>query len=207
MNRRSQIARTNRVVLFINTFLSSFLVLGYIVELAKGQRTLYYFIKFLIVIIAPLTVAYFAYFKNKESVKLKYITLMGYFIMYLYVLFTTDRLIVYVYLFPIILMYFLYFDLKLMIYSCSLIVVINVTRMFIFIFVKGFNDSNMITDLTIQFASVFLFSLGLIMATKLSNTINNENIEYINEEKEKQAKILADVLAIAKILDNNSNVV
>ena len=200
---KSQMQRTNSKVLLINSLLSLFLIVGYIVELIKGLRTPVYVILFTVLVIIPITVAFIVYKRNKESSRIKYITLIGYFIAYLFVMFSTDRTLVYVYLFPIILMYFLYFDIKLMVTSCSVVFITNLVRIVLSI-VNGHNEASLITDYTIQFASVVLFSVSLVLATKLSNTYNEENVNSTKIEKDKQEAILKDVLKSASILDSNS---
>jgi len=56
----------------------------------------------------------------------------------------------------------------------------------------------------IQIASLILFSLSIIISTRLSTIINNENLENILAEQKKQAEILDDVLEIAAVIEKNS---
>ncbi|MCX8128765.1 MAG: methyl-accepting chemotaxis protein [Clostridia bacterium] len=204
MNNSTQIQSTNRVVLIINCLLSSLLIFGYVGEYFKGLKEFSYVLVFLLIVSIPIISASVIYFRNKGSIYMKFFTLGGYFIMYIFAMFTSDRLIVYVYLFPIILMYFLYFDLKLMVYCCSAVFAINTVKILRDIFIKKLNDPSMITDYTVQFVSVLLFSIALIISTRLSNRFNAEKLKSIETEKKKEQAILADVLKIASILDTNS---
>ncbi|MCX7749746.1 MAG: methyl-accepting chemotaxis protein [Clostridia bacterium] len=201
---KSSLQRTNGVVLLINCFLTVFLCIGYTIEYLKGQKTLNYVLLFYIIAIVPIAFATTVYLKNKESKNFKLFTLVGYFILYIFVMFTADKILVYVYMFPIIMMYFLYFDLRLMIRSCGIIFIINILRISKDIFVIGKNKPDDITNYTIQFASVFLFCFALIVATKLSNRFSSEKLDSIEMERAKQEEILRDVLKIARILDKNS---
>lgn len=204
MNTKSALQSTNGVVLLINWLLSSFLILGYIVEYVKGGKPLAYVASFIAIVAVPMIVASVVHVRNKESTVLRYITLTGYFFMYIFVMATAERDLVYVYLFPIVLMYFLYFNLRLMVVSCSLVLVINVARIANLVLIQGKADASSTTNYTIQLVSVFLFSLALIIATRLSNRFSNEKLVSIEREKVKQEAILADVLKTASVLDHNS---
>jgi len=205
MNNISAMSRTNKVVLIINWILDLFLIIGYLGEYAKGGKTLTYVIIFVLMILIPMVSATFIYYKNKDSEKVKYITLVGYYIMYTFVLFSTTRTMVYTYLFPIISMYLLYFNLPLIITSCMFLLFTNLGRIIWLITFQGFSDKTITTDYTIQFASVLLYSVSLMISTKLSNKFNNEKMDSINDEKKMQETIILDILKIAQVLKNNSN--
>jgi methyl-accepting chemotaxis protein len=49
-----------------------------------------------------------------------------------------------------------------------------------------------------------MFSIALVVSTRLSNKFNQEKINSLNEEKEKQDGILSDVLKVATLLDHHS---
>lgn len=204
MIENSTLKSTNRAVLGINILLDLFLILGYIVEYLKGGRDLSYIIIFMLLTIIPITAAIIMYFNKKDNKNLKYITLIGYGIIYIFVLFTSTRTLVYAYFFPIITMYFLYFDLKLMVIACSSITVLNIIRVIYFVVGLKMNDSNVTTDYTIQLVTVIMFSIALVVSTRLSNKFNQEKINSLNEEKEKQDGILSDVLKVATLLDHHS---
>ena len=206
MNKKElSLQSTNLVVLLINWILDIFLVLGYITEYFKGGRTLQFVTVFIISVIIPIIAATIIYIRNKENRYIKVITIIGYFIIYLIALFTTSRIMVYTYVFPIVAMYLLYFDLPFMIVTCSITFIINVIRIIYSINVWGVKDSSITTDYTIQFASIFLYCFALIVATRLSNRFNSEKLKAINEEKARQEEILKGVLETASVLDMNSN--
>jgi methyl-accepting chemotaxis protein len=207
MNKSSSLQNTNKIVLIINWILDSFLILGYTGEYLKGSKTGWYVVVFVLLVMIPMLFATWMYKNDKESRRVKFITLTGYFIMYTFVMFTatTTKLLVYTYMFPIILMYFLYFDLRLMVTCCSLALFVNVSKIIYYAVFLGMKDASATTDFTIEFASVFLYGFSLIASTKLSNKFHRESIDEIAEEKAKQEEILADVLKIASVLDRNSN--
>jgi hypothetical protein len=96
-----------------------------------------------------------------------------------------NRPLVYVYMFPIIIEYFLYFDLRLIVITSCSIVAINVAKIVYYMAFLGLTDSFSTTNYLIQFASVFLFAFALIVSTRLSNQFNNEKISSIERERQK----------------------
>ncbi|HRX15257.1 MAG TPA: methyl-accepting chemotaxis protein [Spirochaetota bacterium] len=204
MSLSNSTARTNRFVLTLNWILDSFLIIGYLGELIKGGRSLTFVLVFITIILIPMITATLIFKKDNNSLSMRNVTLGGYFILYVFVLFSTERVLVYTYMFPIISMYILYFNLKLITVSCVFIIVANVSRVIWLITFMGMRDSSITTDFTIQLASVFLYSFSLIVSTKLSNKYNDEKMESINDYTSRQKEIIDDILHIAKIIDVNS---
>ena len=193
-----EIQRTNRIVLLINWILDGFLMLGYLVEYLKGGRPLWYVLLFLFLILVPMVTATILYKRDQGSPNVKNITLTGYFVLYIFVLFTSTRTLVYTYAFPIIAMYLLYFDLSLIMLSCSLLVLLNVAQILYLIFGVGMNSPDLTTDYTIQFSSIFLYSAALIITTRLSNQFNTEKQARIEEQKAAESNLLVQIGVTAK---------
>lgn len=205
MQQKSPLHRTNTTVLIINAILDAFMFIGYIGELLKGARELSYLIILTLIMIIPLTVSFFLLKKNPESKMIKYITLAGYLILYIFVMFTADRLLTYVYFFPILLMYYLYFELKIIVLSCAAVTLINIGKIFYLLNIRHLGNVYSSTDFLVQMASILLFSYSLIQSTHLSNRFNKQNLERIEDEKQKQEVILNDVLRIATVMNKNSH--
>ncbi len=206
MNTNESVKRVNRFVLLANWILDVIFILGYTQEFLKGAKTLSYLVIMLTIIIVPMVTASILYFKAKDSNFMKYITLTGYYILYIYVMFTAEpnRPLVFVYIFPIIIEYFLYFDLRLIVISSCTFVAINIVKLVYYIAFLGLTDPFNATNYLIQMASIGLFAFTLIASTKLSNQFNRDKIDSIDNERKKQGEVLDDVLKIAAVLDKNS---
>ncbi len=113
MKTESAIQSTNKVILMANWGIGLFLIIGYIIEFFKGGRTLGFVIGFIILILIPLLIASYLYYQDREDLRIKIVTLGGFLLVYTVVLFTTTRMLVYVYMFPILAVYILCFDLSL----------------------------------------------------------------------------------------------
>lgn len=205
MKDTNAIKSANFVVLLINWLLDSFLILGYIAEYFKGGRTLTFLITFILLILIPMVTANYIYIKNNESTSMKYITIVGFLILYIFVMFTSERTVIYTYIFPILTMYILYFDLKLIIKFCSSMLIIGIARVIWLMTFKGYVDANITTDYTIQLSTTLLYMISLIFGSKVSNKLNSDKIKDINNKKAEQEELLGDVLKIASVLDRNSN--
>lgn len=196
--------RTNKVVLIINWILNAFLIIGYTLEFVKGNKSITYVGAMVSIILISFTFATIVYLKNKSNPNLKLFTLGAYFLVYGFALMTTDRITVFVYLFPILLMYFLYFDFKLIIWASSVSVAINIISILKNVFILKMTAQSISTDYTIQFCVVLMYCFSLTLSSKLAIKFNIEKISSIEEEKKKQNVILNDVLKIAAVLDANS---
>jgi len=200
----SSSGKINRSVLVINYILDSFLLVGYIVEYLKGGRTLSFVIFFFVIMLVPLATATLLFRKNNDDEKIKYITLVGYFILYIFAVFSTTRTMVYVYILPMLSMYLLYFNFQLMKISCLIMVAINIVRVAYLVLVMEIRDPSIITDYEIQIACVLLFSFVYIGTTRISNEINAGRIKTIEDEKDKQKNLISEILATSAILIENS---
>ncbi len=206
MEKKVSSKRANRFVLISNWVLDMFLIAGYLIEYLKHSKSLGYVILTIAIILIPMMAASFIYLKDNRSGLMKYVTLIGYLILYTFVMLTAspDRVLVFVYIFPIILCYLLYFDFKLIFISTISFAAVNVIKLIYYMAFLGLTDSSHTTDYLIQFACVFMFSFSLIFATRLSNKFSAEKLEDVEKEHMKQESILKDVLKTAAILDKNS---
>jgi len=108
-------------------------------------------------------------------------------------------------MFPIVSVYLLYFNLKLIIASCITIVSLNISRIIYNISVHHLNSPDLTTDYTIQMASVILFSISLILTTKLSNQFNDAKLSSLQKEQKAQKAVSENLRNILNVLKNNTN--
>ncbi len=195
--------QTNRVVLIINSILSLFLAVGYTLEFLKGNRSLQYIIVFVSAVAIPITIALIMYIRNGGSGKIKHVTMIGYLIIYSIALATASTRMAFVYIFPIIVMYLLYFDLRFTMCSYSYVFVLNMAVMLQTVLFEKLAKRD-ITELTIQFAAILLFGIAVILSTSLSNKFSSEKLDNIKKQGQKQEEILSKILEAANILDSNA---
>ncbi|MGE5473844.1 MAG: methyl-accepting chemotaxis protein [Ignavibacteriales bacterium] len=181
MKKKTNMQRANYVVLLINWAVNIFLILGYLVEYKKGGKTLEFVIVFILINLIPILTSTYLYLKNRDYKYIKLITIVGFFIVYTIAMFASTRTLIYTYAFAILTMYLLYFDLKFIYKACAALILVNFARILYLIFGLGLSGDVITTDYTIQFCSILLYCLNLIIATTLSNRFNKEKIDSLNE--------------------------
>ena len=165
------------------------LLLAYIGEYIKGNRTPGYLAAFCTIMMIPFLACMILYFvKNKESAAIKYIGMGGYLILYAYVMFTSDSIIAFVYILPMLTAINGKFSLG----AGSLAVAINV-----FYIVEevgnGRADSSSIINYEIALAAVLLVDVFCIVSSRNLERISNFRMAQISEEKEHTGEILENM--------------
>jgi len=201
---KNGVSRTNKASIFIVSLIDILFVLASILQLSTGIDSKAGVIFFMALTIITFLLNLFFYKKDSSSPKLKYIILIGFFIVYTFALFNTEQTIVFVDIIAVLILCFLYFDLKLIITIGSATVIVNILKVLYFIFVKGISDSSTLYDYSIQVLTMIIIAIALYMATKISNDLNNEKLISIEEGRKKQEAIMLDVLKIAGVLEHDS---
>jgi len=185
-----EMQRTNRVVLVVSWLLNIFLASGYIVEVLKGGKTVSEVSILMALLIIPVTAATAAYKLKPDGEGMRRWILAGYFVFYNVVLYTSDSLLVFVYFYPIMSVFFLYFELYLVIAFGAAVILANLVHIGWLILAQQGTAS---TDYTIILAGVIMYCVALVLATNLSNSLNKEKLESIGMEKNKLQDILNQV--------------
>lgn len=169
------------------------LLLAYIGEYIKGNRTPGYLAVFCTIMMIPFLACMILYFvKNKESAAIKYIGMGGFLILYAYVMFTSDSIIAFVYILPMLTAITLFQNGKFSLGAGSLAVAINV-----FYIVEevgnGRADSSSIINYEIALAAVLLVDVFCIVSSRNLERISNFKMAQISEEKEHTGEILENM--------------
>lgn len=199
------ISRTNMASILIVSIIDVLFILVSAIQLSTGIDSKYNVIFFIIITIITMLLNVFFYMKNSTSSKLKHIILVGFFIIYTFALFNTEKTIVFVDIIAVLILCFLYFDLKLIIKLGSAAVIVNIIKVGYFILIKGISDTSSLYDYGISIITMIVIAIALYLATKISNDLNLQKHNLIEDAKKKQESILNDVLKIAAVLDNNSS--
>lgn len=203
--RKDGISRTNKASIFIVSIIDVLFILASIIQLSTGIDSKFSLIFFIVITVITMLLNLFFYMKNSTSPNLKYIILVGFFIIYTFALFSSEDTIVFVDIIGVLILCFLYFNLKLIITLGSAAVIINILKVGYFILIKGISDTSSIYDYSISIITMIVIAIALYMATKISNDLNLQKQNSIEDAKKKQESILNDVLRIAAILDHNSS--
>ncbi|TCK98502.1 methyl-accepting chemotaxis protein [Natranaerovirga hydrolytica] len=206
-NNISVETRNNQSVLAIAWLIFTVVLLGTIMNyLGTAEQEIFTAVLTVGIFFVAMVISSVVYKKNNsESKSIRYLTFMGMMVSYTILLLGSENLIVYVYLFPMISVYSLYRDTKLMVYISIIVVSINALKVYLLI------SSGIDLDLSnyiVQFGAIFMYLAGITTISKSlkDNSIQIEdNIKEIESNRNEQVKILEDVKMATNILDKNSD--
>lgn len=186
------------------TVIISILLIIYIAEVVKGQRSSLYLTIFLIITLCPNGLTWLLYFYNKENENLKYAILLGYFTMYTFVLLTGNTILCFTYIFPLLYLLMVYHDTKLIITTSITTICLNMFSILEQLKSGQINVENS-RDVEIQAAVILLAAVGSYIATKFYDLYTKENDDYaktISKQVYQINKIsLQTVVTIANAID------
>ena len=180
------------------------LVVTYFIEYLKGSRTIGYVLLFFAVTIVPAAVGLVFYFRDKTSGWLKYYALGGYTIMYVFVLMTSNTIMVFSYIIPMMALIVLYHSPKLVLAMGVISLAANGLAAVRFL-VDGIVAKEDIRNIEIQFAVIIYSFVFAYLSSVIYNDIVKENEKYLVSINEKQKQLervtLQTITTIANIID------
>lgn len=208
MNKKniSEMERCNRLLMFIYGIMNTLLVVSYLLEVIKQSRTIGYYAVFCILVLAPYFTAQFFYRKNREEIKVRMIVAVGFWIFYTFVIFTTYSPVAYVYAMLIATGLVAYGEAKLSGGFMIAVCISNVANLFYMIINKEITADN-IPNVEIRIISIILYSIFLIMSTRVINDNNKKKMDRIKEEQVHTAKLMDKLLAVASKMTTDITVV
>lgn len=108
----SETAIANKIAVITLTVICSIISAAYFLEVIKKTRTLGYIIATVILAMVPVLISWIIYKKNNASAPLKYVIVIGYTILYTFLLFTATNDLVFTYLILMLIIVVLYNDKK-----------------------------------------------------------------------------------------------
>lgn len=192
-----ELHRINKAVLIQYAILTFILLVAYILEFAKGSRTLPYTLLFMLFDLLPFAQFVFVYKRNPESNKLKYILSIGFSLLYAFVLITAAVPTTFVYIFMIYVTIIPYGDIRLCYITGGIAVLANIGSI-IYGFATGSLTSNDLAMIEIQIISIAIGALFVYFATNVIGRVNAQKMDEIHEEKDKTEHLLANTLEISQ---------
>lgn len=182
----------------------SVLFVTYAMEVVKGERTFWYLVVFMFFTAVPALYCWHVFRHFPEYENLQYEIVVGYFVMYFFVMSTGSTPLVFTYILPILSLLVLYHNPRLIFWTGTATVVTN----FSFIVKRYLNGELNVSnskDAEIQLALVILCFVGSFLATRIYNLITIQNKEYLEMLAEKNIEIqhmtLQTITTIANTID------
>lgn len=196
--------RLNRDLIIGWSVIVGVLFVAYLGEVLKGERSLLYAFVFMLATAVPAFVCGILYRKNPVNGKLRYMIVVGYFLMYLFVMASGSTLLVFTYILPLLSLLILYHQPKLILGTGIATLLINAFQIVVFVF-KGQVHVDNSKEIEIQVALLTLCFGGSYIASKLYDDIYIKNEEYLVmlDEKSKQIQrmTLQTIETIANTID------
>lgn len=199
--------RVNRFALIIVTVIDAFLFGGYIGDYVQGNIGFSFMLAVVIAVILSMVACYVVYFRKKDSAAFKHVSMIGYMLVYGLAVFGAQNDLVFMMVFPLTVVYILYYDYKMVLRIAVVFGLINLADIIYLVAVLGHMHSGAplnSTSLLLQGASVVVYLIVLCGTTRISNDNNAQKIAGIKEEQEKSASLLEEVLKVAVAVKQNS---
>lgn len=198
--------RVNKFVLTIITIIDLFLFFGYIDDYRQGNISFGFMIAVLVSVIVSITVCYFIYFRKKDSTVFAYASVACYMVVYSIAIFGAQNDLVFMMVFPLTVIYILYYNFRLILAIAAIFGGINIADILYMAAVLGHMHSGAAlnsTSLLLQGASTVVYMIVLCGTTMISNDNNAKKIAGIHAEQEKSSELLDEVLKVAASVKQN----
>ncbi|MEE3468153.1 MAG: methyl-accepting chemotaxis protein [Eubacterium sp.] len=192
----SELALANKTVSQLLTVICSIISAAYVLEVVKGNRTFLYVAITVVLAFLPVVIAWVMYSQNHESKTMRYIIVIGYNIMYCYVLFTAANDLVFTYALPMMVAYTLYGDRLLSILNGVIVIVANIISIVI-PFTQGEVSPERVVIFEIQGLLMALISVYFVWTSNRDLLFQRIRAARLQIEQQKTNALLDDVLDIS----------
>lgn len=199
--------RVNRFVLTISTIINMFLFVGYIGDYMQGNISLGFMAVVDTAVVVSLIICYAVYLHKKDSAAFKHISMVCYAVIYAIALFGAKNDLVFVMVFPMTILYILYYDYKVVLRIAVAFGAINILDVLYAALILGHAHSGAplhLATMMLQAAAVEVYVIALCGTTRISNSNNAARIANLKEEQKKSAELLEEVLKVAVAVKQNS---
>ncbi|MCH5268424.1 MAG: diguanylate cyclase [Lachnospiraceae bacterium] len=194
----------NRNLILGWTAIVAILAVAYSFEVVKHERTIGYVVLFIMVTGIPALLCAILYGKNPDNPRLRYWIVSGYFIMYIFSLYTGSTMLVFTYILPMLAFLILFHQPKLIFWTGVAALAVN--AFFIGVhFLNGEITVQNSKDIEIQLAVIIYCFAASHLASRMYDSSRKKNLEYMWEldakSQEIQQMTLQTIEAIANTID------
>ncbi|MBR2403534.1 MAG: hypothetical protein IKB01_12355 [Lachnospiraceae bacterium] len=192
----SERAYVNRAASICYLVITLCLSVAYVLEFVKKARGPVYLVAMLALCLVPSALCWVLYKRNSETQAIMYLMGICYSVLYAFTVFTSNSIVTYTYIFPMMIVVTLFSSVKYSINMCISSIVINA----IDIIYRMIMDKLLgvtLADMEIRVAGVFVVGIFLIVSTVCLKRTNDMRMSLINAQKDTTDKALADNLNMA----------
>lgn len=197
-------SKTNKKVISACLLMVTLAVLGYLLEFIRGSRSLEYVLTLSFFIFMPVIISFVFYRLPKFTNQFKYIALYSFMISWIIMLSFSPKVIQYVLIFPLLILYSLYFDAKLMRNASIIIIVYSIFKVWLNIYYYKMTDAFISTEYSVFILSLVTFGYFTVTTAKFAVEIRNNQISSILDEQQKNENLLTEVLNVIDVMSATS---
>lgn len=186
----------NKVAVFCHTVIATVLLLSYALEVAKGARTVTYYVIFAILAAGPVIIEWILYKGNPASKMIQHVLAFGYGIFYIFVIFTTTNVTAFTFAIPLFVVVTLYSDLRYCILVSFAGFLVNLVYTVYRAMTVGIPGEEMATY-EIRVIVMLIIAFFICFTTNVMSKINKMKMDDINQEKENVSNLLNHIMGIS----------
>lgn len=194
--------KLNKLIVSAGMVLGSFLSLLVFLQFLE-MKNIWSVITSIVLYVGPMLGCYLMFKRNPSIKNFRYYVMVAYLLLYVGVAKGTLGQQLFPLAFGIMIMFFLYYDIKLeagiLVGICS----INLVTLFVKLSKQGADAANLIGNEFINGILCIGFAAMLWAVAKLAKEDNTIKLATIEKEKEMQEILMADVLQVARLVDVN----
>lgn len=176
--------------------MNAVLTIAYLFEVIKGVRSGGSYALVAAGCIIPTVLSILAYLQKKDTMIVRYISCIGFSLLYAYIMFTSSTNVVFCYVIVIFVVVSVYVDRKLSIVLGIFALAVNISAI-ARKGVLGILTEKEITEAEIMLACLLLTGVFTLMANDKIQKINQANINRAGKEKEQSENLLRTILKVA----------
>lgn len=186
-------AYINRAAIACHAGIDMVLLAAYVAEWSKGSKTTGFILILLAFMIIPVGAELLCYWRNRESKWIHHIMGVCYSSMYMYIIFTSDSMLPFVYAIPMYIIITLYSDIPYCVSICVGGLLCNIADVAWHARTVGYSAAEL-TDVKIRLACMAIVGLYMVITSIVMKKINGEKLRRLAGQQENTQKLLDQVL-------------
>lgn len=203
----SETKRVSRSLLLTSTIVQAIILVAYFLEVIKHERTIGYYGILAATILIPTIISWINYKLHPDKSTCRYISMIGYLIMYSMVLITGDTPLTCLYILVTIPFLIVCADTKLLTLTSLWSIAVLTCSILIHILVYKETSANHIADYEIQFLATALALVYAMAASKVQKSLNDNKLETILLHEQQTSDALEQMMQVADTVVSNTSCV
>ncbi len=201
-SEKEEIAIVNKLTLQTLTAICSLITIAYIIEVIKHTRTIGYTLVVVALALIPPAIGWFIYSKDRSSDLVRHVGAVGYALMYAFVLFTTENVLVFTYAFPMLIVITMYDDFRFISAIGAGCVILNLISVAIQAS-KGMIADSAVAE--IQVLVTIMVVLYLTLVGRVNHKLQLGRTDRLKEANDKTTELLDNVLQVSERVSNTAS--